>query len=122
MNRYRRFVSLVLSAVISLNVLALPLSYLSFRLNQDYYATVLCENPEKPITVCGGICYLKKQFPSADQPAPVTSASKIDISVYFQLVDEWEARVSPVSVSTYGPYLVVFSSANPTPPFHPPRG
>ena len=83
---YRNYIALALGAVISLNVLAIPLSYLSFRLNQHYYATALCENPEKPITVCGGICYLKKQLPTSGQASPVTLASKLDIPVYFQWV------------------------------------
>lgn len=122
MPHYRRLISLALGAVISLNLLAMPLSYLSLRLNQDYYATVLCENPEKPITVCGGICYVKKQLSSSDHPSPVSLASKIDISVYFELVEEWQPLVLPFVASAYAPYLVLFSSAYPAPPFHPPQG
>ncbi len=122
MSHYRRLISLALSAVISLNMLAMPLSYLSFRLNQSYYATVLCENPEKPITVCGGICYLKKQLPSSDLPSPVTLATKIDIPVYFQGIDEWKSPVPLLIATVYAPYLVLFSSAYPPLPFHPPQG
>ena len=122
MSSYRNYIALALGAVISLNVLALPLSYLSFRLNQNYYATVLCENPEKPITVCGGICYLKKQLPSSDQASPVTLASKIDIPVYFQWVDEWKPLVSSPITTVYASYLVLFSSAYLASPYHPPQG
>ena len=114
-------IALVLCAVISLNVLAVPLSYLNFKLHQDYYATVLCENPEKPITVCGGICYLKKQLPQSSDVTSPTFTSKIDISVYFQALVLWTFPVLPVSPPTYAPYVVSLLSTDTIPPFRPPQ-
>lgn len=117
----RSHIALVLTAVISLNVLAVPISYLNFRVNQDYYAAVLCENPEKPITVCGGICYLKKQLPAADQSEPPSFVSKIDIAIYYQPIEPWSAAVITVCPIMQAPYSVTFPVPKPAFLFRPPR-
>ena len=118
---YRSHIALILCAVISLNVLAVPLSYLNFKIHQDYYAKVLCENPEKPITVCGGICYLKKQLPQSTDATPASFTSKLDISVYFQLVDPWSSLVLPIPSAVRPPYRVHSPVAYSSPLFHPPQ-
>ena len=122
MIRCRPYIALLLCAVISLSVLALPLSYLSFKFHQDYYAAVLCENPDKPITVCGGVCYLKKQLPPASDDTPATFVSKIDISVYFQARREWTAPVRMINVLPYAPHRVLAPSTYSSSLFHPPQG
>ena len=122
MSVYRAHIALILGAVISLNVLAVPLSYLNFKLHQDYYAKVLCENPEKPITVCGGICYLKKQLSPSPDATPASFTSKIDISVYFQAADEWTYPVQSARAPVYALYQVLFPASYSSPFFHPPRG
>lgn len=42
--------------------LAVPSVYLDFEIRKDYIAKVLCINKEKPITQCGGKCFLKKRL------------------------------------------------------------
>ncbi|HAA13323.1 MAG TPA: hypothetical protein DCE41_17190 [Cytophagales bacterium] len=50
---------LVVLAVANLGTsLMTPLVYLDFELRQDYIATVLCVEREKPITMCMGSCFL----------------------------------------------------------------
>ena len=122
MNRYRAYTALLLCAVISLNVLAVPLSYLNFKIHQEYYAKVLCENPEKPITVCGGICYLKKQLPPSSDATPASFSSKIDISVYFQAWTEWTYPIRSSCVTAYAPYWVALPISYPSSFFRPPQG
>jgi hypothetical protein len=44
-----------------------------FKLNQNYIARNLCVNRDKPMTMCGGSCYLKKKLEKnrqEDQPYP----------------------------------------------------
>ena len=38
------------------------ITWISFQANRDFIADVLCINQEKPITVCGGSCYLQIQL------------------------------------------------------------
>jgi hypothetical protein len=38
------------------------ITWMSFEANREYIAEVLCINNEKPITVCGGSCYLQIQL------------------------------------------------------------
>ena len=121
MSSYRLHIALTLCTVISLNILAVPISYLNFKIHQDYYATVLCENPEKPITVCGGICYLKKQLPLSQEAAPASFISKIDISIYYQTLNKWVFSARKAISSAVTPYLILFTSAYLFAPFHPPR-
>ncbi len=118
---HRSYIAFLLAVTVALNMLAMPLSYVSFRLNQDYYATVLCENPQEPITVCGGICFLKKQLPTSDE-GQASFASKIDISVYFHAVTPWAPRLLASCSPQYAPYRVLAPRAAPDVPFHPPQG
>ena len=43
------------------------LVYASFKLNQNYIASVLCENRSKPVLQCKGKCYLTKKLKQADE-------------------------------------------------------
>ncbi len=66
-----RFVKVIVvfSLIISTlaNTLLVPLVYLDFNLRRDYIATVLCINRDKPITMCGGHCFLAKQLNKAQE-------------------------------------------------------
>ena len=59
-------------------VLSRPLlPYLEFAINQDFIASVLCINREKPEVECGGKCHLTKQLQKAgkeetEQQKPAT--------------------------------------------------
>ncbi|MDJ1506173.1 hypothetical protein [Xanthocytophaga agilis] len=41
--------------------------YLSFKVNQDYIARVLCINKAKPQLNCNGKCYLAKKLKQAEE-------------------------------------------------------
>ncbi|MBB5637689.1 hypothetical protein HDE68_003614 [Pedobacter cryoconitis] len=41
--------------------------YTSFELNQQYIATTLCENRDKPQMHCNGKCYLAKKLKQAEE-------------------------------------------------------
>ena len=82
-------IALSLCVMIGLNILAIPLTYLDFRLRQDYYASVLCENQDQPIAVCGGRCFVDKQIAqmqpqnqSTTNSLPSAPVLKIDLEVY----------------------------------------
>lgn len=41
--------------------------YVEFELNKEYIAEFLCINKEKPMTICGGKCYLSKELQKANE-------------------------------------------------------
>jgi hypothetical protein len=61
-----RLLKVLVIAVLVLNslgsALIYPVVYLDFSLRRDYIAKVLCINRQKPMTVCGGQCYLADQL------------------------------------------------------------
>lgn len=115
----------------SLNILAIPLTYLDFKLRQDYYANVLCQNQDQPIAVCGGKCFVDKQvalvqstatLPSSDA-VPATPTLEIDLSVYVVVIPL--LFVSDQFLSTFASFSdVVYRSPTDYPAsiFHPPQG
>ncbi|MGB3588772.1 MAG: hypothetical protein WBA23_19660 [Tunicatimonas sp.] len=114
----------------SLNILAIPLTYLDFTLRQDYYANVLCQNQDQPIAVCGGQCFVDKQVmllqtttqPSSDA-APMAPTLEIDLSVYVasQLLHFTSNQYLSES-SSYSNRSISSSTDHPVSVFHPPQG
>ncbi|MEM9832887.1 MAG: hypothetical protein AAF944_19805 [Bacteroidota bacterium] len=114
----------------SLNILAIPLTYLDFKLRQDYYANVICENKDQPIAICGGRCFVDKQIATLQmvtQPvsdsAPAAPTLEIDLSLY--VVTELMHFVLNYQLAMsigYSDTTLLFSSKYPTSVFHPPRG
>ncbi|WKN41902.1 hypothetical protein [Tunicatimonas pelagia] len=114
----------------SLNVLAIPLTYLDFKLRQDYYANVLCQNQDQPIAVCGGRCFVDKQVAMMQAEAPSSSDAnlpaptlEIDLSVYvvvqlLHLSSDQYLSESSIHLDRF----VFFSSGYPVSIFHPPQG
>lgn len=45
--------------------LAIPSVYIDFEIRKDYIAKVLCINKDKPITMCGGKCFLTRRLQEA---------------------------------------------------------
>lgn len=43
------------------------LVYAGFKINQQYIATTLCENRDKPSMHCNGQCYLRKQLNKTEE-------------------------------------------------------
>jgi len=41
--------------------------YISFKINQDFIAEVLCINKDKPMSTCNGKCYLSKQLKAQEE-------------------------------------------------------
>jgi hypothetical protein len=67
-------------------VLAVPLIYLDYQLRKDYIYQVLCIKKDKPITLCGGKCYLVSNLKKAsetDQKATRTNTPIAEISLFF---------------------------------------
>ncbi len=80
---------LVLSTIGS--TLTVPLVYLDFEMRREYIAEVLCINRDKPITICGGTCYLELNLERAQPNSEaVPTAFTSLISFYFQEIEVTE--------------------------------
>ncbi|PIQ49311.1 MAG: hypothetical protein COW03_05805 [Cytophagales bacterium CG12_big_fil_rev_8_21_14_0_65_40_12] len=87
MNYIKQVVAWLLVGSSLVSAFIAPLVYLDFELRRDYIAEVLCINKDKPITVCGGECFLNKQLKlfegdAQDQKAPVQE--ELRIAFFFQ--------------------------------------
>lgn len=77
---------LILSTIGS--TLTVPLVYLDFEMRRDYIAKVLCINRDKPITVCGGTCYLELNLEKSQRNSEAIPASFTSVmSFYFQEIE-----------------------------------
>ena len=57
-------ISLIILSVLG-SALVMPIVYLDFNLRKEYITEILCINRDKPVTVCGGKCYLDLQLEKA---------------------------------------------------------
>ncbi|MDW3194364.1 MAG: hypothetical protein R8G66_18455 [Cytophagales bacterium] len=94
---------LILSTIGS--TLTVPLVYLDFEMRRDFIAEVLCINRDKPITTCGGVCYLElnleRSQPNSDAiPSSFTSL----MSFYFQEIESTKLSL-PVSLMCQNLFL-----------------
>ena len=58
----RRFISGILMLSILFSSLGSGLLVIHYLMNKEYYATVLCENVDKPKMKCHGTCQLQKEI------------------------------------------------------------
>jgi len=107
-----------------LNALVMPLIYIDFKINQDYIAKVLCINRDKPITTCGGQCFLNKQLKEQQQQeqAPENQVSKKQsFDTYYQLLFDFVALAFTEKTIHSTPYRNSFTSQPLFAIFHPPQ-
>ena len=77
---------LILSTVGS--TLTVPLVYLDFKMRRDFIAEVLCINRDKPITTCGGVCYLELNLERSQPNSEAIPPSFTSLmSFYFQEIE-----------------------------------
>ncbi len=61
------------------------ITFVSFKCNQRYIASTLCENKQKPALECDGKCYLKKQIKkqqeSEDSPLSLKKVQFFDFFI-----------------------------------------
>lgn len=90
MRKIRKHIILSLLLVVLLGSMRFPIVYMEFALNKDYITNVLCINREKPITVCGGSCYLKKRLEKEQSKKATTerSGKRVALALYFESIKE----------------------------------
>jgi len=86
------------------STLMVPLIYLDFEVRNDYISKVLCIERSKPITVCGGTCYLTDKLNQAQEHQENAEKLTPREIVFFlsekkhlvQLADQWKIAVKEV--------------------------
>ncbi len=124
MKLIHRYITFLLAVAMMLNALVMPLIYIDFKINQDYIAKVLCINRDKPITTCGGQCFLNKQLKEQQkqEQAPENQASKKQsFDTYYQLLFDFEALAFTEKAVYFIPYKNLFTSQFLFSVFHPPQ-
>lgn len=64
---FKRFTCFILLITLLLAQFSRVFVYAGFELNEQYIATVLCENKDKPQLHCNGKCYLAKKLKQAEE-------------------------------------------------------
>jgi hypothetical protein len=64
---YRGIMAIMLVSVYLLNPFKIYTPYLSYQINYNYIANVLCENKAKPEMHCQGKCHLNKELKKTAQ-------------------------------------------------------
>ncbi|MEQ8470409.1 MAG: hypothetical protein RIC35_04455 [Marinoscillum sp.] len=65
------------------SALIVPLVYLDFEVRKEYIQRVLCIKRDKPITICGGSCYLAKRLHHAEKSQDQTEVATPPAFTFF---------------------------------------
>lgn len=100
---------------------------IDFKINQDFIVEVLCVNKDKPMVMCGGMCYLTAQLEEIDDQegsqAPTQNQERVEVVYfYFSGPNEFIPRPDDYSYTLNAAYKSEFhSSAFVVDIFHPPQ-
>ena len=99
---------------------------ISFKINQDYIATTLCINRDKPELLCSGKCVLVKNLKADDDSTNKKipqKARELNETVYYLTCPAWPdyaAATPALTEKSVMFYLMPCSAAFPGVVFHPP--
>ncbi len=90
MSCLKKYITLFFIPVVLVSAINFPLVYLEFEINKDYIRDVLCVNRDKPITVCGGSCYLKKRLTQeqSEKTDATSKTKRVALGLYFEEILE----------------------------------
>jgi hypothetical protein len=99
------------------------IALLDYKLNENYIATTLCENKDKPACCCHGKCFLKKQLQKDEDgnknSLPV-SKDKFEVSLFCEKNDDNYLNDLIQQKTFSDNYLLKKYSSLLSPVFHPP--
>jgi hypothetical protein len=95
-----------------------------FTLNQEYIATELCINKEKPAMACHGTCFLKKNLKLADEAndnnGATTGRTNLEFPLFIVSRITYTFYFVPRNSISNSRYAAPLSQAHLQAPFHPP--
>jgi hypothetical protein len=120
----RNWIAILILSSILLQTFSRAGIYISFKVNQDYIARVLCVNKDKPKLNCNGKCFLAKKLKQAEQAEQQKVLLKtLEVNLCCQ---DWYTFDFQRTAFVRVPQLVSFyllkpAFASPLSIFHPPR-
>jgi hypothetical protein len=118
-----KFSVMVLLIAIAGTTFSKAIALLDYKLNENYIATTLCENKDKPACCCHGKCFLKKQLQKdedGNKNSLPFSKDKFDVSLFFENNDK-NYQNDLIKEKTFRDnYLLKKYSSLLSPVFHPP--
>ena len=99
------------------------IALLDFKLNENYIATTLCENKNKPACCCHGKCFLKKQLQKGednDKNKSANSRDKFDVSLFWETNNQNDHTAFNFKKIFSDNYLLKNPSSFISSVFHPP--
>ena len=121
---FKQLAAILIILSIAWHILAEAAVYLSFKINQDYIETYLCENRNDPESECHGCCQLEKELKKQQDKKsemPDHELKKVEIQYFPVSVDD--LVLFPVYIEKPGTVLLVSRySFGVNHIFHPPKG
>lgn len=117
--------AIFLTAIILIQPAHIAGVFIRFKINQDFYARVLCINKEKPELKCHGKCQLKKQLKSTQQKNQADknlAIENLNIFLLFKPMVNLKIELLPEKHHKYPAFWMCnFLPACAMPVFHPPQ-
>ena len=123
----RRLLSIILLFAFLLPQLAKVGIFISFKVNQEYIAKVLCINKDKPKMGCNGKCHLAKELNETENKSdnsPITITNKIEITLFIEKHKplQFKTQVEYLEKRTFFDIKQRYTSSYIDGVFHPPQG
>jgi hypothetical protein len=118
-----KFSAIILLIAIAGTTFSKAIALLDYKLNENYIATTLCENKDKPACCCHGKCFLKKQLQKdedGNKNSLPFSKDKFDVSLFCENNDNNRLTDLTQEKTFCDNYLLKKYSSLLSPVFHPP--
>ncbi|MCP4522086.1 MAG: hypothetical protein GY827_10415 [Cytophagales bacterium] len=116
-NRHLKIYGLLCLLVV--NIFALSIITLDFRLNQDFYIENFCINKAEPQLQCHGKCHLKKKLEKTEKAENSIPSLQLEFTEPIYLELEINNTISSF-LKHQGHYHIFYSELSPHGVFHPP--
>ena len=104
--------------------LLMPIVYIDFKLNQDYIATVLCINRDKPEMQCNGQCVLMQKMNEAQEQTSQEenqTPEKLVLETFCEAIFEFHTLTRLSNKEAITTYSQILSASFLSAVFHPPQ-
>ena len=104
--------------------LLMPIVYIDFKLNQEYIATVLCINRDKPEMQCNGHCVLMQKMNEAqDQTSQEENQApeKLVLETFCEAIFEFHTLTRLFDKEADSSYYQILPTSFLSAVFHPPQ-
>ena len=124
-NPLKKIISILLIFLVLLQPMSKLWIVMSFKINQDFIAKVLCINRDKPKLACAGKCHLTQKLKEAEEKDQEQVPPSVQEKTEVFLCNAQRLKVSRVLIDTYltadGDYVDFVPTGVISDVFHPPQ-